>query len=137
MGVNAAPVADATSTPIFSTDSWKLSTGGLEGGIIDKSSPTLADLNGDGVPEVLIGTTAWNGSGSYNKATLLVALTRDAGSPGGMKKWFAVDVGAPINSAPAVGDIDGDGDVEVVVSVGGDVKDQSGYGGVRETVAAP
>ena len=131
--VDAAPATE----PIFTTDSWQLASGSLKGGIIDKSSPTLADLTGDGVPEVLIGTTAWNGVSpisnltNHTKATLLVALTRDASSPGGMKKWFAVNTSAPINSAPAVGDIDGDGDAEVVVSVGGDVNDQSGYGGVR------
>lgn len=34
----------------------------LFGGIVDKSSPTLADVNGDGCLEVLIGTTRCQGN---------------------------------------------------------------------------
>jgi len=34
----------------------------LPRGLVEFSSPTLADLDGDGRPEVLIGTTAHNGA---------------------------------------------------------------------------
>ncbi len=105
----------------FATGSYQLS-----GGIVDKSSPTLADLDGDGVPEVLVGTTAYNGIlHNYSSSTYLVAMRGDG------SLQFQVNVGAPINSAPAVADIDGDGEPEVVVSVGGDVVDLNHHGGIR------
>ncbi|MBN1978918.1 MAG: VCBS repeat-containing protein [Anaerolineae bacterium] len=127
---NAAP-ADPAANPVFDTMDWRLASPGLEGGIIDKGSPTLADLSGDGIPEVIVGTTAYNGAGSYNKKSLLVALKWDGGSDAdNMEIWFATDVGAPINSTPAVADIDGDGLPEIVVGLGGDVPDKDQHGGV-------
>ncbi len=97
----------------------------LPSGIPDKSSPTMADLTGDGVPEVLIGTTSFNGAtSSYNRPSMLVAMRGD-----GSLLW-ARDLGAPINSSPAVGDINQDGQPEVVVGVGADVFDMQRQGGV-------
>ena len=127
---NAAP-ADPATNPVFDTMDWRLASGGLEGGIIDKGSPTLADLSGDGIPEVIVGTTAYNGTGSYNKKSLLVAMKWNGGSgANNMGIWFATDVGAPINSTPAVADIDDDGLPEIVVGLGGDVSDKNQHGGV-------
>lgn len=97
----------------------------LPGGLVEFSSPTLADLDGDGRPEVLVGTTAHNGStGAYDRPAGLAAVRGD-----GTLLWWR-DFGAPINSAPAVGDIDGDGWPEVVVSLGGDDADRRHHGGV-------
>jgi len=129
--VNAAPLADPATKPAFTTQYWRLADGGLVGGLAERGSPTLADLTGDGIPEVIVGTTAQNGAGGYDKDTLLVAMTWDPPYAGSDNIWFAVDVGAPINSTPAVGDIDGNGTPEVVVSVGGDVGDLEHYGGIR------
>jgi hypothetical protein len=98
----------------------------LLGGIVEESSPTLADLDGDGVPEILVGTTALDGTtGQRDRPTYLAALKGDGST------WFQVQVGAPIKSAPAVGDIDGDGAPEVVVTVGGDAADPDHHGEVR------
>jgi hypothetical protein len=87
------------------------------------SSPTIGDVDGDHLCEVLVGTTSRDG-GSDTAATLLVVFEGD-----GSLMW-SKDVGVPITSAPAVGDIDGDGDTEVVVALGGDVSHKNSDGGV-------
>lgn len=115
--LNDSPIYSAAS---FSTKEFK-----LPGGIIDKSSPTLADVDGDGKPEVLVGTTACRGNPcSYDQPTVLVVMKGD-----GTILWSR-NVGAPINSSPAVADIDGDGYPEIVVGLGGDVNDIQHQGGV-------
>lgn len=100
----------------------------LPGGIVDKSSPTLADLTGDGLPEVLIGTTTCRsnqqGQCVYSQDAVLVVYQGN-----GNRLWYK-QTGAPINSSPAVGDINRDGIPEVVVSIGGDVFDVAHHGGV-------
>lgn len=126
---HAASPGESAAVPTFTTTRYPLGVGSY-GGIVDKSSPTLADLDGDGIPEVLVGTTAFDGSGQYNKPTYLVVLKRNPAT-GNMEVRYFVDVGAPINSAPAVGDIDGDGDMEVVVTTGGDVFDLNQHAGIR------
>jgi hypothetical protein len=40
-------------------------------------------------------------------------------------------VGAPINSAPAVGDINNDGNMEIIVSIGGNAGDTAHQGGIQ------
>lgn len=119
-------VRSAPSAVSFTTTSHV-----LLGGVILDSSPTLADLAGpggsapDGIPEIIVGTTAYNAAtGQRNSPTYLVAWY-GTGTP-----LFQVNVGAPIKSAPAVGDIDGDGDPEVVVSLGGDSADPDHHGGI-------
>lgn len=115
--------AGASSISGFSSSSYS-----LPGGVVDKSSPTLADITGDGIPEILIGTTTCRanqqGVCTYNQMAALVVYNGD-----GTLRW-SKDVGAPVNSAPAVGDINADGQPEIVVSVGGDVYDTAHHGGV-------
>ncbi len=87
----------------------------LRGGL---SSPALADIDGDDLPEIIVGGNSpwWEGEGSaanYSYATVW-ALNGDStvvdGWPQHVQQW--------VDSSPAVGDIDGDGDVEIVVGTG-------------------
>jgi len=86
----------------------------LGGAAIEYSSPTLADLNGDGMQEIVVG-------GSDGKVYAI-------GARGGVLWVFDTAVAlnalvshpgkSAINAAPAVGDLDGDGSPEIVVAVG-------------------
>jgi hypothetical protein len=82
---------------------WPQSTGG-----VTWSTPTLADLTGDGIPEVVSGSRdhkvyAWRGNGS-----LLWAV--DPAAAGG--------VSAEVQGSAMVGDVTGDGKPEVVIGTG-------------------
>jgi hypothetical protein len=66
------------------------------------SSPALADVDGDGAPEIV------QGSASY----LLRAYRADGSEPSGWPKFTH----GWIIASPAVGDVDGDGFVEVVAA---------------------
>lgn len=94
----------------------------LPGGQVIESSPVFADIDNDGYDEILVGTTAV-GTRSTNPYWL-VAVNHD-----GSILWQR-NTEAPIKSSPAAGDIDNDGDIEVVVSVGGDPGDLAHHGGV-------
>ncbi|MHB0877285.1 MAG: FG-GAP repeat domain-containing protein [Anaerolineae bacterium] len=93
----------------------------LGGGNVVESSPTIADIDGDGVTEVLVGTTAQRGSsGGHQDPSQLVVYD------GGF--IYGVNAPGPIAGAPTVADIDGDGRQEIIVSIGGDVGDQDQHG---------
>jgi len=94
----------------------------LAGGYVSHSSPTLADLDNDGTLEIIVGSLEnctsvtcpdqphrWNEDGypSY-----LSVVNSD-----GTIRWER-QVAGSINSTPAVGDIDGDGQPEIVVGLG-------------------
>lgn len=64
-------------------------------------APTLADLDGDRVPEILVQTD------------IAVYALKGDGTP--YPGWPVVTGGIPSNSAPVVGDVDGDGQPDVVV----------------------
>ncbi|HYN89834.1 MAG TPA: VCBS repeat-containing protein [Ardenticatenaceae bacterium] len=98
----------------------------LPGGVVISSSPTLADLNGDGLPEVLVGTTTLNGTSFRYDRTPVLAVLDGSGSP-----VWSQRLESPINASPAVGDVDNDGLPElIVVSIGGSLEDPKHPGGV-------
>lgn len=117
-----AKITTSPATPHgFTTESFA-----LPGGVVEHSSPVLADLNEDGVQDIIIGTTAQNGAdnNTRNRPTVLVAMQGN-----GAILW-SKELDAPIESSPAVGDINHDGHLEVVVSTGGDAGDLRHNGSV-------
>ena len=66
-------------------------------------SPVVADLNGDGHPDILIGDEEGK-------------LTALSGADATVLPGFPIQLGNAIRGTPAVGDIDGDGKTEIVVA---------------------
>lgn len=78
------------------------------------SSPAVTDLDGDGKPDIVVGTgnmdaSMWDGGKHPMRGTQVFAFHTD-GSP--LAGW-PVTVGRNVTSSPAVGDVDGDGKPEV------------------------
>lgn len=73
--------------------------------VVARSSPMLADVNGDGTLEIIVGTLGGK----------LYVLNPINGQP--LPGW-PQQLSAPINSTPSVGDVDGDGLPEIVVGCG-------------------
>jgi len=83
-------------------------------GYVYFSSPTLADLDGDGKLEVIVGDSAGYIYAFRYDGTLLWRYNAQSAIPVG------TPAGAiPIESSPSVADIDGDGKPEVVVGLNG------------------
>ncbi|MCB1009753.1 MAG: VCBS repeat-containing protein, partial [Acidobacteria bacterium] len=78
------------------------------------SSPAIADLDRDGVPEVILGADH-NPPGTAGDGGLIHAFRNDLASelPG-----FPIGVDEVVYSSPAIGDVDGDGWLDVVVGTG-------------------
>jgi len=74
----------------------------LVGGFSSESSPIVADLSGDGVPDILFG----------NEGGLLYGWDRDGNAIDG----FPLSVGDFIRSTPTADDVDGDGDIDLVLA---------------------
>lgn len=77
------------------------------------SSPALADIDRDGLPEVIIGTNDYPIPGCPNPYQLY-AINGD----GSFVPGFPVLTFQNIASSPAIGDIDGDGWLDIVVGTG-------------------
>jgi hypothetical protein len=67
-----------------------------------ESSPIVADLSGDGLPDILFG----------NEGGLLYGWDRDGNEIAG----FPLSVGDFIRSTPTADDVDGDGDIDLVLA---------------------
>jgi len=98
---------------------WTRSAFPLAGGQVIDSPTTYADLDGDGRLEILIGTTRQQCDARTGACTFAATPTVAALRADGSVLWEQNTQGSVV-SAPAVGDIDGDGRPEVVVSVGYD-----------------
>lgn len=87
----------------------------LSGGQILFSSPTLADLTGDGKLEILAGGDDGNLHAIRHDGTILWTYQVANAINPYVAQPTATSV---IRGAPSVGDLDGDGDMEIVIGVG-------------------
>ncbi|MFW5942852.1 MAG: FG-GAP repeat domain-containing protein, partial [Chloroflexota bacterium] len=87
------------------------------------SSPTLADINGDGRPDVVLATN--NGHVVAVRHDGQVLWDRDIAPAFGMSGGTH-----EISSSPAVGDLDGDGNPEIVVGTGSIINSTCTQGGM-------
>ena len=85
----------------------------LTGAPIDLSSPTLADLDGDGKLEIIVGGRGVNADGSLACDGWVYAYK----SNGAL--YWQTRVRAPVNASPTVADLNKDGKPEVIVGLGG------------------
>jgi hypothetical protein len=111
--IQAPGISPPRPTPV----NWNRSAFQLSGGQVIDSPLTYADLNGDGRPEILAGTTTQQcnpltGGCTSNGPTFLAIFQAN-----GTLLWER-DTQGSVVTAPAVGDIDGDGQPEVVITVG-------------------
>lgn len=122
VGVLPASVAKAiySNTPPIQPGFPQMLTGDA---IVD-SSPTLADLDGDGKLEIIIGGRSLNSNNTSGCEGWVYAY-RSNGT-----LYWQTKVRAPVNSSPTVADLNGDGKPEVIVGLGGVVETQCWNGGV-------
>jgi len=96
-------------------DSWPISQWNGDplwrGGL---SSPALGDLDDDGLPEVVVGTMSPYENGEQDENATLWAINGDSTSVPG----FPIQTEQILHSSPALGDIDDDGSLEIVIGVG-------------------
>ena len=72
-----------------------------------RHTPAIADLDGDGIPEIVTTSEQVSPGGVY-----LLAYHRD----GTLVNGFPVAFNGHVNSFPVIGDVDGDGQLEIIVA---------------------
>jgi hypothetical protein len=76
------------------------------------STPVVADIDGDGKPEIIVGTGHFYGPPTYNPTHQVYAWHCDGTAVAG----WPVAVDGQVGTTPAVADLNGDGHLEVIVT---------------------
>jgi hypothetical protein len=109
VGVAVADVltAHTAGAGVSANPTWQIKTSGWD----RSSSPTIGDVNGDGVPDVVIG--------HQDGLLRVVSGATGAELPGWPQKAIVSGTsGTAIDSSPSVADLNRDGKSEIVVGVG-------------------
>ena len=93
---------------------WPYSTGANTSDFRTPSPPAVADLNGDGIPEIVVGDYSGQIHAIRANGTLL---------------WKVQAYNAPLFAAPVIADIDGDNDLDVVQLSNSQIKAFNGLTG--------
>jgi Ca2+-binding RTX toxin-like protein len=111
-------VTDAAGEALGAPTAYVLQTSNLVPDVGGTSTPTFGDFDNDGDLDLLVGTGA--GTLSYFENTGSASAPAFTARTGGLNPFNGINVG--INVDPAVGDIDGDGDLDLLLG---------GYGVLR------